>query len=137
MMQMYYPNRRRALRRAMLAAASSRPSHIHIPVDVRAEDDAFVISALLPGLDPDDLNIEVLDDLVTISGEFADVTVEEGEEVSYLLQEVPTGQFKRSLRLPTALDAAKAEADVKNGVLTLRVYQAEYAKPKQIKVKAK
>jgi HSP20 family protein len=69
---------------------------------------------------------------VSIQGEFKP---KRDEKDSYLLQEQPHGKFSRVLTLPYALDAANAEADVVNGVLTLRVPKAESARPKTIKVK--
>jgi HSP20 family protein len=54
-----------------------------------------------------------------------------------MLQELPHGEFSRSLRLPVELDAAKAEAKIEDGLLTLRVPKAESARPKTIKVNIK
>jgi HSP20 family protein len=102
-----------------------------LSVDVREEDGAYVLQALVPGLKAEDLNIQVLDDTVTISGEFKD----DGSE--YLLQELPRGEFRRSLQLPVSLDPAKAEAKITNGLLTLRLAKAESAQPRIIKVAAK
>jgi HSP20 family protein len=103
-----------------------------LPVDVRADDEAFVIEAAVPGLKADDLKIEILDDVVTLSG-----AIESKEDQpEYLVHELEMGDFRRSLRLPDPVDAAKAEAKVEDGVLTLRIPKAEEAKPKTIKVKA-
>ena len=105
------------------------------PVDVYTTEDEFVITAATPGLRPEDLNVEIQDGTVTISGEM------KGEEVSdkanWLVQENRYGKFSRSITLPTELDGAKAEAIVKNGMLTLRIPKAEAAKPKTIKIQAK
>jgi HSP20 family protein len=106
---------------------------VFIPVDVKAEDDAYVLSATIPGVSVDDLNIQVVNETVTIQGEIKAVE----ENGGYLLRERPTGKFSRVLTLPDELDASKAEADVANGVLTLRIPKAEDAKPKSIKVVAK
>ena len=108
------------------------PSHdLSLAVDVREEDDAYVLSALVPGLKADDLNIQVLEDVVTISGEF------KADESEYLTRELPYGSFNRTLRLPVTLDASKAEAKITDGVLTLRLAKAESARPKTIKVAVK
>jgi HSP20 family protein len=106
---------------------------VFIPVDVKAEADAYVLTAMIPGVSADDLNIQVVNETVTIQGEIK-AAEEKGD---YLLRERPTGNFSRVLTLPDELDAAKAEADVTNGVLTLRIPKAEDAKPKSIKVVAK
>lgn len=105
-----------------------------IPVDVKAEDEAYVLTAMIPGVSAEDLNIQVVNETVTIQGE---VKIERGENDQYLLSERPSGHFSRVLTLPDQLDAAKAEADITNGVLTLRIPKAEDSKPKSIKVVAK
>ena len=107
---------------------------IFFPVDVVAEPDGFEISALLPGINPDDLNIQIVNETVSIQGEFKR---EEGDNKSYLLQERPYGRFSRVLTLPAPLDASGAEASYENGVLTLRIPKAETARPKLIKVQTK
>ncbi len=112
--------------------AGFEPSHdFTLAVDVREEDDAYVLNALVPGLKADDLNIQVLDDVVTIEGKF------QADESEYLVRELPHGSFRRSLQLPAALDASKAEANITDGVLTLRLAKAESARPKVIKVAVK
>ena len=112
--------------------AGYEPSHdFSLAVDVREEDEAYILNALVPGLKADDLNVQVLDDVVTISGEFKD------NETEYLMSELPHGSFSRTLRLPVALDASKAEAKITDGVLTLRLAKAESARPRTIKVAAK
>lgn len=102
-----------------------------LPINVREEQDAYVLSALVPGIRSDDLNIQVLEDVVRIDGEY------KVEESNYLVREFPMGSFTRSLRLPVPIDPEQVEADVTNGVLTLRLPKAESARPKQIKINAK
>lgn len=106
-----------------------------LPVDVQVEKDDYVIRANLPGLKPEDLHIEVVDNIITLRGEIK--AERKVEDENYLLQERRYGQFSRSVTLPTALNSARAEAVVENGVLTLRVPKAEEARPKAITVKAK
>jgi HSP20 family protein len=106
---------------------------VFVPVNVRAESDAFVITALLPGVKADDLSIQVVNETVTIQGEIKE---QEQEDAAVLLRECPTGKFYRVLRLPEPLDAAKASAELVDGRLTLRVAKVEEAKPKTIKVHA-
>ncbi len=102
-----------------------------LPVDVREEDEAFLLNALVPGLKAADLNIRILNEVVSIEGEF------KAEEDNYLQRELPHGSFSRTLRLSALLDAEKAEAKITDGVLTLRLPKAETARPKIIKVAAK
>jgi HSP20 family protein len=100
-------------------------------VNIREETDAYVLSALVPGLKAEDLNIQVLDDVVRIEGEY------KAEENEYLLRELPTGSFTRTLRLPTAIEADTVEAKIADGVLTLTLPKAESARPKKIQVTVK
>jgi HSP20 family protein len=99
-------------------------------INVREADDAYVLSALVPGLKSDELNIQVLEDVVRIQGEY------KLDESNYLVRELPNGSFTRTLRLPAAIEADHVEADITDGVLTLRLPKAESARPKQIKIKS-
>ena len=125
-----YPYRRHIARRMAASNGGSRCDHF-LNVNVRDEEDTFVLSALVPGLKAEDLNIQVLEDVVHIEGEF------QANEEEYLLRELPNGSFRRSLRMPTEIDAEKVDAKINNGVLTLRLPKAESARPKKIKVLAK
>lgn len=106
------------------------------PMNVIAKGDAYEIQAFLPNIKAEDIEIEILENRINIRGEYPIVETEEGEEVTYLLKEQPTGKFSRTLRMPKDLDANLAEAKVENGILTLTVPQAEYAKAKLIDIKA-
>ena len=92
-----------------------------LAVDVQAGEEEYILRALVPGLEAEDLNIEVLNNTVTIRGEFPKA----GEDAQFLTCELPSGTFSRTVTLPTALDPAKAEASIKNGVLMLKVPKAE------------
>ena len=100
-------------------------------INVREDDDVFVLSALVPGLKADDLNIQILDDVVRIEGEYR------LDENQYLMQELPHGSFSRTLRLPVAINADSVEAKIKDGVLTLTLPKAESSKPKRISIKSR
>jgi HSP20 family protein len=102
-------------------------------VDVHASPEEYVITAEVPGLTAEDLKIEILDDVVTLAGA---IQAEEEGERDAILQELPHGSFKRSLRFSESLDADKAEAQLENGLLRLRIPKSEDARPKTIKVKA-
>lgn len=109
-------------------------ARISFPIDVKADADSFTISALLPGVSPEDLDIQIVNEIVTIAGE---IKTNRDENENYLLTERPSGKFHRVLTLPTPLDANKVEADLENGILTLVVPKAEEAKPHTIKIKQK
>jgi HSP20 family protein len=108
-------------------------------VNIHEQDDAYVLSALVPGLKAEDLNIQVLEDVVRIDGEYKQSTpqsgsVDKADETEYLMQELPHGSFNRTLRLPTVIDAENVEAKITDGVLTLTLPKAESARPKKIKI---
>ncbi len=124
-----YPYHRISRRMAAMNGGSSREHFLN--VNVRDEEDTFVLSALVPGLKADDLNIQVLEDVVHIEGEF------QANEEDYLLQELPSGSFRRALRMPSEIDTDKVEAKITDGVLTLRLPKAESARPKKIKIAVK
>ncbi len=105
-----------------------------LPVDVRSTDEAFILTAAVPGLAAEDLKLEVLGDTVTLQGELAEPAAEEG---NWLLRERRYGAFARTLVLPVAVDGAAAEATIVNGLLTVRLPKVEVARPKTIKVTAK
>ncbi|MBI4732427.1 MAG: Hsp20/alpha crystallin family protein [Chloroflexi bacterium] len=116
----------------MAECEQPEPSHRYmLSVDLREQDDAYMLNALVPGLKAEDLNIQVLEDVVTIEGEF------KGDENEYLVRELPHGSFRRTLRLPAALDAEKAQARINEGVLTLTLPKAESARPKTVKIAVK
>lgn len=105
-----------------------------LPVDVLATEEAYIITAAVPGLAAEALKLEVLGDTVTLKGEVAEPA---GEEGNWLLRERRYGAFARTLVLPVAVDGAAAEASVVNGLLTVRLPKVEVARPKTIKVTAK
>lgn len=104
-----------------------------LAVDVQAGDEAYDVTALVPGLSAEDLDIEVLNNTVTIRGEFK---ADNEDEKKYMVCELPSGRFGRVITLPTATDASKVEATIKNGVLSLHIPKAEEDRPKTIKVKS-
>ncbi len=103
-----------------------------LAVDVKADEEAYTISALVPGIEADEINVEILKNTVSIRGEFNDD--EENEKDNHLVSELPAGRFRRELTLPTAMDSSKADASLKNGVFTLRVPKTEVDRPKIIKI---
>lgn len=100
-------------------------------INIREEEDAYILSALVPGLKAEDLNIQVLEDVLRIQGEY------QADENEYLVRELPSGSFTRTLRLPAAIDAENVEARIADGVLTLTLPKAESARPRRISIKTK
>ena len=108
-------------------------SEIHLPLDVTVDDNSYVIDMIVPGLEPDDVDIEIVEKTIIISGEFKAA----GEDVKFLRRERPSGKFRRVIRLPKLLNMEKSEANLEKGILSFRVPVAEEALPKTIKIKAK
>jgi len=104
------------------------------PMDVKAENNSFTIKALLPGVHSEDLDIQIVNEIVTISGE---LKADRDEDGKYLLSERPSGKFHRVISLPTPLDSSKVEAELENGVLTVMIPKIEEAMPRTIQIKQK
>ena len=103
-----------------------------LPLDVIETEDEFIVKASIPGINPDELDISLTDNVLTIKGE---IKVEEAEDARYHLRERRFGMFQRSISLPVPVNADKVEAMYENGVLTLRIPKAEEVKPKHISIK--
>lgn len=127
-------SRRRTLDEIMRDYDQDYSAELTFPIDVKADSDSFTIKALLPGIKPEDLDIQIVNEIVTIAGE---LHADRDEDGSYLLAERPSGKFHRVISLPTPLNANDVEANLENGVLTLVVPKAEEAKPRTIKIKQK
>lgn len=104
-------------------------------VDLYQTDEAVVIKASLPGINPDDLKISVTGDVLTIQGE--QLAERENKEATYHIRERKWGSFSRSLSLPVPVQTDKATAEYENGILTLTMPKAEEIRPKTITVKTK
>ena len=117
-----------------LRDAMDRLGPLAVPVDLWETKDAYQLRADLPGVAPDELEINATSDSISISGEVkgqADVT-----EAGWLRQERRVGKFQRAFSFPIAIDPAKVEAAFENGVLHLVLPKAESTKPRTIKVNA-
>jgi HSP20 family protein len=96
--------------------------------------DSVVVTAEIPGVDPDQLDISVVNETLTLSGERNLVELAEGEK--YHRRERGYGRFNRTIQLPFRVAADKVEASFNNGVLQINLPRAEEDKPKKIVVKA-
>lgn len=106
-----------------------------MPVDMYQQDGNVVVKAPLPGVKPEDIDISVVGDTLTIKGETKQE--QEYKEENVIRRERRFGTFSRTVSLPSPVDTSKAAASFENGVLTLTLPVAEAAKPKSIKVQAK
>ena len=101
-------------------------------LNVYEEDEQLMVEAQLPGLKPEDLDINVEQGVLTISGQT--VSEEERTERNYLVREHRAGRFSRSLRLPATYDADACTAKFEHGVLRLSFPKSESAKPRRIQI---
>jgi HSP20 family protein len=103
-----------------------------LPLDVSETEDAFVVKASLPGIKPEDVEITVQGDTLTIRGESQAEDEKKGEH--WHLRERRFGSFQRSVSLATPVNSDRAQASYEHGVLTLTLPKSEAAKPRQIKI---
>jgi HSP20 family protein len=101
-------------------------------VDLLEREDTLILRADLPGLSEDDVQIEVRDNVLTISGERS--TELEDKEQGYYRIERAFGGFSRSLSLPEGVDADKIEASFDKGVLEVTIPKPEQRKPRRISI---
>jgi HSP20 family protein len=108
-----------------------------IPVDVFATDSDVFVIASAPGLGPDELEVTIDENVLTLSGTIPNVAKStEAEGATWYLHENGHGQFRRTVTLPVDVDADQAEATFEHGILRLRLPKAEAAKPRQIKIRS-
>jgi HSP20 family protein len=122
------------MRAAMSGRMGDETGPWGLALDVSESDDQYKVEASVPGVDPDDLNITLEDNVLTISGE--NRVESEVNEPTYHMRERRYGKFSRSLRFPAQVNADAVSANIHNGVLTLTVPKAEEVKPKRITIQA-
>ncbi|MBP7050736.1 MAG: Hsp20/alpha crystallin family protein [Phycisphaerae bacterium] len=102
-------------------------------IDVAEKDDAVVVRAEVPGCTPDDIEISVYGNTLTLSGEKKESHEDKGDGYYHL--ESTYGSFRRDIPMPTEVDPDKIEAVVKDGVLSVTLPKAEKSKAVKVKVK--
>jgi len=106
-----------------------------MPIDAFATEDEVVILAAIPGVNPDDIEITIEKNTVTVTGQVPNVAdSEETKGANWYVHELAHGSFRRSLTLPIEVNAAEANATFDRGMLRLTVPKAEAAKPRQVRV---
>jgi HSP20 family protein len=105
------------------------------PVNVWANDDSVMVTAELPGIDPDSLSIQVLGENVVLSGKRAASSADE-DKLAVHRAERPAIEFTRTLTLPFRVDPDQTEARCNRGILYLALRRPAEDKPKKIAVKA-
>lgn len=103
------------------------------PIIVSTSGDNVIVRAEIPGIKVNDLDVQVVNDVLTIKGERK--TSIEVSKITYLRRERPYGTFARAIVLPERVDAEKVAASYKNGVLVITLPKAPESKPKQVIIK--
>ncbi len=106
-----------------------------LAVDMYETNDNLVVKASVPGIKPEQLDVTVQGETLTIKGETQDE--QEREQGRYHVRERRHGAFSRTLTLPFPIQSDKVQATFENGVLTLSLPKAEEIKPRNIKVQVK
>ena len=101
-------------------------------LDLYTTPEAVMAKVALPGVKPEDVDVTIGDDLVTISGTFEEE--KETSEAGYVQKELSQGKFSRTFSLPTAIKADVARAEFKDGLLTLTLPKTAEVKPTHVKV---
>jgi HSP20 family protein len=106
-----------------------------MPVDIYATEDAAVVLAALPGVRPEDLDLSVHQNTVTISGTIMSVADSaEAKGATWLNRELWSGEFRRSFTLPFAINPELVDASFDQGILKVTLPKAEHAKPRRISI---
>ncbi len=113
---------------------SESPRTWALALDVYETEEAFNLTASVPGIDPDAVEITLNDNVLAIRGEIQ--RVQDIDESQWHLRERRYGSFQRSITLPTAVDAENIEAIYEDGVLSLNVPKVAEVKPKRIAINA-
>lgn len=104
-----------------------------LPLDVIEKDDAYVVRASIPGIDPEALDVTLSDNVLTIHAESRQEDEEQRDE-RYMLRERRYGSFTRSITFPMPVEADKIEATCTNGELMLTLPKAEALRPRRIAI---
>jgi HSP20 family protein len=102
-------------------------------IDIGETDGEITVRAEVPGLDAEDLQISIAENVLTISGEKKDETEDKGKDFYHC--ESRYGSFRRIVELPAQIESQKVTAECADGVLTVHIPRSERVKPRQIEVK--
>jgi HSP20 family protein len=127
------PSMHRQMWEAAHCGQAEAEKDLTLAVDVLETAEAYVVLAALPGMKSEDLNIEITGNQLKLQGSLPE---ESEENVEWLLRERGSGKISRTLQFRDELDAGKAEASLKDGLLRLRLPKVEEALPKTVKVTA-
>jgi len=125
----------RFFERPLAPSMFTRGDILGLDIDLSESDDAYIVEASIPGINPDDLDITYSDRVLTIKGETKE-DHEKEEKGKYHIRERRYGSFCRSISLPAAVKDKDIKANYQDGILKLELPKSEEAKPKKITVKS-
>jgi len=103
-------------------------------INIYQQDDAVVLTAEVPGIQPEDMDLTVLNDSVTLTGRRAET--ESPKDNRFYRRERPAGPFSRTVALPETIDLNSVRAEYRNGILRVQMAKAESAKVRKIAIKS-
>ena len=112
--------------------ASSSPT-MAAPVDVFETEQGYQVRVLLPGMQPEDIDLTVQQNTLMIKGAFHP-SVQEGQQVTWLVQEIESGTFERTLTFPKPIDTEKLTTSYEQGILSIQLPIMESSRPKRINI---
>jgi HSP20 family protein len=108
-----------------------------LPLDVYATPEEAVVIAAVPGMSPENLEITYTDNTLTLSGSVPSwAESDQGQNATWYVRELWSGQFQRTVSLPFEVDPAQAQATFEHGIVRITLPKAEWAKPHKIAIKA-
>lgn len=116
----------------LFGSPRTAPGAALLPVDVLEKENKLVVRAAVPGVKPEELDIQIEKNVLTIKGETRHEVA--GEDTKIYRREVSYGAFARSIRLPENLNLDDVDAQFENGIVTIAISKVEEPKPLSIKV---
>jgi HSP20 family protein len=110
-------------------------SVLNVPMDVYETEQGYQVTVLLPGIKPEDINLLVEQNRLSIKGQYQ-TPVEEGKQVNWLVREIGSGSFERTITFDRPIDPDKVEAQYEHGMLTISLPVSETSLPKRISISA-
>jgi len=106
-------------------------------VDLYETADDLVLQALVPGVTPENLDVTIEQNVLTVAGRYPQfVSPEQSRQLTWYRKEIPSGRFTEQLRLPVPVDASAIQASFENGILTLTMPKAAQARARKIQVQS-
>lgn len=114
-------------------APTPEEEEAQLTLDMHQTPDEIIIEAMVAGVKPEDLDVSITQDMVTINGKRTKTT--HVQEDNYYYQELYWGRFSRSILLPQEVDSEEAEATMKNGLLSIKLPKLDKSKVQKLRIK--